>query len=84
MLQREQGADRNLRGAEHYESILKKRKGEGQCYGKVKNAALSGSRSDGLAPWQEKMNREAVYGNSLLQVAVVAKLEETIRNLLRE
>ena len=45
------------------------------------NAALSGSRSDGAAPNQEQMNREAANGNSLLQMTAVNKLEETIMDL---
>ena len=48
------------------------------------NAALTGSRSSGVAPWQEKMNREAANGSSVLQIAAVDKLEETIIDLLRE
>lgn len=48
------------------------------------NAALSGSCSSGVAPWQEKMNREATNGSSVLQMAAVDKLEETIMDLLRE
>ena len=48
------------------------------------NAALTGSRSSGVAPWQEKMNREAANGSSVLQIAAVDKLEETIMDLLRE
>ena len=47
------------------------------------NAALSGSRSCGVAPWQEKMNREAANGSSVLQMAAVDKLEETIMDFLR-
>ena len=34
------------------------------------NAALTGSRSSGVAPWQEKMNREAANGSSVLQIAL--------------
>lgn len=48
------------------------------------NAALSGSCSCGVSPCQEKMNREAANGSSVLQVAAVDKLEETIMDLLRE
>ena len=48
------------------------------------NGALTGSRSSGVAPWQEKMNREAANGSSVLQMAAVDKLEETIMDLLRE
>lgn len=48
------------------------------------NAALSGSCSSGVAPCQEQMNREAANGSSLLQMAAVDKLEETIMDLLRE
>mgnify|MGYP001157729009 CR=1 FL=1 len=48
------------------------------------NAALSGSRSSGVAPWQEKINRDAANGSSVLQMAAVDKLEETIMGLLRE
>jgi hypothetical protein len=33
------------------------------------NAALSGSRSSGVEPWQEKVNREAANESSLLQMA---------------
>ena len=29
------------------------------------NGALTGSRSSGVAPWQEKMNREAANGSSV-------------------
>ena len=35
------------------------------------NVELSGSRSSGVAPWQEKMNREAANGSSVLQIAAV-------------
>ena len=48
------------------------------------NAALSGSRSNGVAPNQEQMNREAADRSSLLQMTAVDKLEETIMDLLRE
>lgn len=48
------------------------------------NAALSGSSSSGVEPWQEKMNREAANESNVLQVAAVDKLEETIMDLLRE
>ena len=41
------------------------------------NAALTGSRSSGVAPWQEKMNREAANGDSLLRMTVTSKIEET-------
>mgnify|MGYP007110370715 CR=1 FL=1 len=36
VLQREQRTDRNLRGAEPYESVLRERKVESKCYGKAK------------------------------------------------
>ena len=39
------------------------------------NAALSGSRSNGVAPNQEQMNREAADRSSLLQMTAVDKLE---------
>lgn len=45
-------------------------------------AALSGSGSSGVAPWQEKMNREAANGSSVLQMAALDKLEVTIMDLL--
>lgn len=41
-------------------------------------------RSSGVAAWQEKMNREAANGSSVLPMARVDKLEETIMDLLRE
>lgn len=47
------------------------------------NAALSGSSSSGVAHWQEKMNSKADHGGSVLQMASVDKLEETILSLLR-
>ena len=48
------------------------------------NAALSCSRSSGVAPCQEQMNREAVNEMSLLQMTAVDKLEETIMDLITE
>lgn len=48
------------------------------------NAALSGSCSNGVAPSQEQMNREAANGDSLLRMTVASKIEETIMDLLRE
>ena len=48
------------------------------------NAALFGSRSGEVAPWQEKMNGEATNGSSVLQMAAADKLEETIMDLLWE
>mgnify|MGYP000612255753 CR=1 FL=1 len=38
----------------------------------------------GVAPCQGQKNREAVNGSSVLQMAAVDKLEETIMDLLRE
>lgn len=38
----------------------------------------------GVAPCQEQMNREVANSNSVLQMAAVDKLEETIMDLLRE
>lgn len=52
-------ADRNLWGAEHYESILSE-KWRVNTMEKVKeNIALSGSSSNGVEPCQEQMNRTA-------------------------
>ena len=48
------------------------------------NVELSGSRSSGVAPCQEQMNREEANGSSPLQMTAVDKLEETIMDLLRE
>ena len=48
------------------------------------NVELSGSRSSGVAPRQEQMNREEANGSSPLQMTAVDKLEETIIDLLRE
>lgn len=42
------------------------------------NAALSGTCSSGVAPCQEQMNREAANGSSLLQMAMVDKLEDLL------
>ena len=47
------------------------------------NVELSGSRSSGVAPCQEQMNREEANGSSPLQMTAVDKLEETIMDLLR-
>lgn len=48
------------------------------------NALLSGSCSNGVAPSQEQMNREAAYGDCLLRMTKTSKIEETIMDLLRE
>ena len=85
VLQREQRADRNLRGAEHCESILRKEKWRVNTMEKAKeNAALSGKRSSGVAPCQGQKNREAVNGDSLLRMTATGKIEETNLDLLRE
>ena len=85
MLQREQRADRNLRGAEHCESILRKEKWRVNTMEKAKeNAALSGKRSSGVAPCQGQKNREAVNGASLLRMTATGKKAETSQDLRRE
>ena len=48
------------------------------------NAALSGSCSNGVAPCQEQMNREAANGDSLLRMTETGKIEEMIMDLLEE
>lgn len=84
MFQREQRAGRNLRGAEHYESISKEKWGVNITEMVKEYAALSGKRSSGVAPCQGQMNREAINGDSLLRMTATGKIEETNLDLLRE
>ena len=42
------------------------------------NVELSGSRSSGVAPCQEQMNREEANGSSPLQMTAVDKLEDCL------
>ena len=86
MLEREQRAERNLRGDEHYKSIMRERKKwRVNTVEMVKeNAVLSGSSSKGVAPCQEHMNRGAANGDTLLRMTATGEIEETIMDLLRE
>lgn len=45
---------------------------------------MSGSSSNGVAPCQEQINKEAANGDSLLRMKATAEIEKKIMDLLRE